>query len=98
MFYHITFPLISATGTYFIFKLRLAAFIGGRRLKEGDVYFKVRRVIHLKIQNFVIASFQITINIYHCDIYSLVDSGAPSYFHCFYVNMLIAYEYCLRNS
>ena len=26
--------------------------IGGRRLKEGEIYFKVRETFHIKFQNF----------------------------------------------
>ena len=35
---------------------------GGWHLNEGDAYFKVKEIIHMKFQNFVIFSFQITIN------------------------------------
>ena len=31
-------------------------------LKEGEVYFKTRGVIHMKFKNFVIVLFQIAIN------------------------------------
>ena len=34
-------------------------------LKEGGAYFKVRGIILMKFQNFIIFSFQITINNYH---------------------------------
>ena len=40
-------------------KLQDAALIGGRHLLEGGTYFKVKGIVHLKIQNFVIFSFQI---------------------------------------
>ena len=59
---------MSASGTYLVLKLYSAALIGGRRLKEGGAYFKVRGVIHMKFQNIVIFSFQITINNYRYDI------------------------------
>ena len=42
-----------------------AVHIRGWRLKEGGTYFKKRRVIHMKFENFVIISFQITINNNH---------------------------------
>ena len=39
--------------------------IGGRRLKEGDAYFKVSEIIQLKFQKFVIFFFQVTENNCH---------------------------------
>ena len=51
-----------------ILKLLGAAFIRGQRLKERDVYFKIRGSIHVKFQIFVIFPFQVVINNYHCDI------------------------------
>ena len=50
------FPLISTTGAYLILKLCGAALIGGRHLNEGGPYFKVREIIRMKFQNFVIFS------------------------------------------
>ena len=53
-FYDIVFPLISTSGTYLISKLfRL------RRLKEGGTSLKIRGIIPMKFQNFVIFTFQI---------------------------------------
>ena len=37
------------------------ALTGGHPLKEGGVYFKVKGIIHLKFQNSVNISLQITI-------------------------------------
>ena len=34
----------------------------GRRLKQGDVYFKKRRVILMKLENFVIVSFNASLD------------------------------------
>ena len=42
------FSLIGAPGAYLILKLWDAALIGGRRLKEGGTYYKVREIIHEK--------------------------------------------------
>ena len=50
--------------TYFISKLPGAALARGLRLKEGGAYFKVKGIITMKFQNFVIFSFQITMNNY----------------------------------
>ena len=44
------------------------ALIGRWRLKEGGVYFKVRAVIHMKPQKFVIVLWQIAVNNSHYDI------------------------------
>ena len=35
-------PLINARGVYLIFEIFKGAFIRGRRLKEGGVYFKIK--------------------------------------------------------
>ena len=53
---------------YFISKLEDATIIGGWHLKDRGVYCKVRGVIHMKFQNFVIFCFQITEDKYHYDI------------------------------
>ena len=42
--------------------------IGGQHLKNEVAYFKVTRGILMKLQNFVIVSFQITVNNYYYDI------------------------------
>ena len=34
-----------------------AAVVGGRHYKEGDAYFKVKEVMPIKFQNFVVLSF-----------------------------------------
>ena len=47
---------------------RRAALIRGQLLKEGSAYFKVREIIQMKRQNFVISTFQVTINNCHNDI------------------------------
>ena len=52
-FTYTVFPLIMASG---------AARIGGRRLKEGGAYLKVRKIFHAKFQNSINFSFQLTIN------------------------------------
>lgn len=36
--------------------------IGGRRLKGRDTYLNERKIIHMKLQNYVIFSFQVTNN------------------------------------
>ena len=48
-------------------KLQGAALIEGKRLKEIDAYFKVRRIVQVKFQTAVIFSFQIIIDNYHYD-------------------------------
>ena len=48
-----------------ILKLRGATLTGGRRLKEGGTYFKVRAIFLMKFQNFAIFSFKLAINNYH---------------------------------
>ena len=43
--------------------------IGEQRLKVGSVYFKVRVIIHMKLEDFAVFSFQIiTLNNYQYDI------------------------------
>ena len=83
---NIIFPVISVSSTDFIWTL-----IKGWPLKEGDAYFKVRRVTPMKFQNFAVLCFQIMINNYHSDIYSLLYSRATRYFHCFIVFILAIY-------
>lgn len=61
------FPLTIIPGIYLILKLSVAALIEGRRLKEEYVYFKIS-VVHVKFQDFVVVSFQISTNTYHYDI------------------------------
>ena len=61
---NVIFPVISVSSTDFIWTL-----IKGWPLKEGDAYFKVRRVTPMKFQNFAVLCFQIMINNYHSDIY-----------------------------
>ena len=56
------FLLITAQGAYFISKLWGPAIVRKRHLNERGIYLKVRRVIYLKFENFVIISFQITVN------------------------------------
>ena len=51
------FPLISTIGLYLISNLVDAVLIKGKRLKEGSAYFKVRKIYHINIQNFVFVSF-----------------------------------------
>ena len=46
--------------------------IGGRHLKEGGAYFKVKGIFQMIFRNFVNFSFQITINSYEYDIYSYI--------------------------
>ena len=43
--------------------------IRGYSLKEGGAYFKKRRLIHTKFENFVTFSFQTTVNKNHYDKY-----------------------------
>ena len=62
------FPLTSAPGALLILKLWGAVLIWWRWLKEGDTYFKVREIIHMKLQKFAIFSFEVTINNCHYDI------------------------------
>ena len=58
-------------------------------LKEGSPYLKVREIIHMKFQNFVKFSFQITINNYHYD----KCFRTTRYFYCYIVFILVAYEF-----
>ena len=46
---------------YLILKLWGVTLIGEQLLKEGGAYFKVRQIIHVKFQNFIIFSFQVTV-------------------------------------
>ena len=66
------FPLISASGTYLMSKFSVAVYIKGQRLKEGGAYFKKRRVILIKSENFVIVFFKITLNNNHYDMESYI--------------------------
>ena len=59
------FGVISILGAYLISKFEVMALIGGWCLKEGGAYFKERGTLHIKFQNFVVFSFQITINNCH---------------------------------
>ena len=43
-----------------ILKLYGAVLIGGWRLKVGGTYFKVKELIHMKFQNYVIFFLKIT--------------------------------------
>ena len=77
-------------------RLKCAAFwvvalIGGRLLKQGGVCIRVKRVIGVKFQNFVLIFFQITLNNYYYDI--LPFSRATSRFHCFIVCILFPYAF-----
>ena len=63
---NIVFPQIKTPDAYFILKHKGAVLIGGWRLKQGGAYFKDRKIIQMKFQNFVNISFQI--NNYHYDI------------------------------
>ena len=57
------FPPITAPVAYLMSNLLRTLLIRGRRLKKQGAYFKKRsRVIHIKFENFFIASFQITAN------------------------------------
>ena len=52
LIYEITvFPLISTLRLYLISNLLGEVLIRGQRLKEGDPYFKVREIHHVKFQN-----------------------------------------------
>ena len=55
--------------------------IGGQHLKNAVAYFKVTGDILMKLQNFVIVSFQITVNNYYYDIqlYILTLSTCPPF-------------------
>lgn len=70
-------PLISDQGPYFIWKIKLRAFIGRSCLKEISAYLKVKRVVSFitwwelngyAIQDFGTVTFLITINNYPDDI------------------------------
>ena len=60
--------VIGAPGAYLILKLCGVSLIGEWYLKERDAYFKVRGIIHLKFQNFVNFSLQVTISSYNYNI------------------------------
>ena len=62
--------LRSAPSAYSVSKLSDAVCIRGAALKEPGAFFKVRGIKHLKFQNLVIFSFQITLTNYHYDIWS----------------------------
>ena len=59
------FPLISTPRTYLMSKFYWAALIRRQRLKNGGAYFKKRRVILIKFENFVIVFSKITVNNTH---------------------------------
>ena len=59
-------------GTCLILKLYSAVLIGERCLKEGNTYLKVRGIIQMNFQNFVIFSFQPAINKYQYPIQSYI--------------------------
>ena len=61
-----------------------------RRLKEGGAYFKVRQIVHMKFQIFVIFSFQITTTVM---IYSPIYSRTDRYFFCFIVCLFVHYTF-----
>ena len=76
---------VSASDAHLILKFWGAALIRGMHLKEVGAHFKVREIIHMKFQNFVILSFQVTINNCHYDIYPYVFHNYyifPLFFHC----------------
>lgn len=62
---YIVFSPISTPGDFLMSKLESVTLIGALLLKEGDAYFKLRGIIHLKFQNFIVFSFKITLNNYH---------------------------------
>ena len=66
------FLLISAPRAYLISWLKGGVLNRGRYIKEGGAFFKLGRIIHIKIQNFVIFASQIKINKYSC-------SGPPTF-------------------
>ena len=68
MYLHIVFPLISVPGAYLISKLQDAALIVGWHFKEEGACFKARGITHMKFQNFLFFSFQITIDDYHYNV------------------------------
>ena len=53
----IVFPLVSTLSLYLISNLFGEVLIREQRLKEGDPYFKVRVIHHIKFQNFVFVLF-----------------------------------------
>ena len=58
LIYEITeFPLISTLSLYLIWNLFGEVLIRGQCLKEGGAYFKVTKINHIKIQNFVCVLF-----------------------------------------
>ena len=67
----------------------LRAEIGERPLNKGRVYFKVRGIIQMKYENFVIFAQQIATII----IYSLMYYSTASTFHCFIVCVLLPYAF-----
>ena len=71
---------------WLLFNYEGAAPIGGRHLREGDAYLKVRVVIQVKFQNFVIASLQLTIGttiMIYSHIFQIIHLF--SWFYCFYI-------------
>ena len=67
------------------------ALIAGQGLKKGDAYFKVREIIHMEFQNFVIFSFQVTIRT-SVMISSLIYTRTFIFFPFFYC-ILIPYVF-----
>ena len=59
------FPLIIASGADLFLKLQGVAPIGRVALKRGRHFFKLKRVLQIKFQNFVIVFSQITQINYH---------------------------------
>ena len=58
-----------------ISELQGEALTGERNLEEEGTYFKVRRITHIKLQNFDTVLLQITVVNYHYDI-------SPFIFRC----------------
>ena len=54
-FLYIAFSVTNTQYTYLILKFSGAALIERRSLKERSIYFKIRRVIHFKFQNFILS-------------------------------------------
>ena len=66
-------------------KLLGAALIGGRYLKVGEIYFKAKGIVHMKIEIFLIFFSHFLLQILNIIIYSLIHSRTTSCFHCLFI-------------
>ena len=88
------FPLISAPSAHSFLKLQGVALTGGPGFKKVGAYFKVKRVIHMKLQNFVNFSLKKKQEITTIVIYGQSEIFQNyKFFSCFIVSLLATYAF-----